>query len=488
MSAAGRGRDYTRWTLPFLGRRPIKSAPRPWTKVQYDAPPGRGTLGIRFYVLRKGQPMVQVVPTPAASRPIRRPPEADIGQEDARESSDQLIFRTPHSDLDDYRALYADPLWRRAAFHRTWPAERPGEPQEILVVGCGTSQAARYALREPDSAVTAIDSSVSGLSHMRDLQRRYALGNLELQYVALENVQELNRSFDLIICTGVLHQLPDPDRGLRALRAVLRPKGAMHLMVYGTYGRTGVSMLQEFCRMLHIKTVPEDLRDLGELLKALPSDHPIAALWSQAAELFQPQRIIDALLHPGGRAFTVPALYTWLERAGVSFGRWIEQAPYLPQCGVLANAGFSRRLTALPVPAQHAAAELLRGTMIQHRLIAYRCDHEGAGQSINFSGQQWRDYVPIRLPWTQCIRDRGPPGSVAVLVNPRHTHPDLSLPITWAQEQLLGAIDGDRALGEIVTACGTTKGAERALRFFEQLYRYDQIVFDASRMAAQGAP
>jgi SAM-dependent methyltransferase len=357
-----------------------------------------------------------------------------------------------------------------------------------LVTGCGTSQAARYAMRESGSRVTAIDTSVSGLCHTRELQRRYALGNLELQHVALENVQELNRSFDLIICTGGLHQLSDPGEGLRALRAVLRPKGAMHLMVYGTYGRAGISMLQEFCRMIQIRTATHDLRDLGELLKALPPDHPIAGLLSDGGELSQPQGVIDALLHPGSRAFTVPQVYTWLERAGVSFGRWIEQAPYLPQCGTLANVAFSRRLAALPAPAQHAAAELLRGTMTQHRLIAYRCDHEGAGQSINFSAQQWRDYVPIRLPWTQCLKDRGPPGSVAVLVNPKHTHADLSLPITWAQEQLLGAIDGKRALGEIVTACGTTKGAERALRFFEQLYRYDQIVFDASQTTASVGP
>ena len=432
--------------------------------------------------------MVQVAPTPVADRTLRRPPEPGAGLEDVQEASDQLTSPTPLSDLDEYRALYADPQWRRASFHRTWPAERPGEPQEILVAGCGTSQAARYALREPDSRVTAIDISVSSLSYTRDLRRRYALGNLELHRIALENVQDLNRRFDLIICTGSLHHLPDPDLGLRALRDALRPKGAMHLMVHGTYGRAGICMLQELCRLLHVKTVPDDLRDLSELLKALPPDHPIAGLLNRTGKSSQLHNMIEALLHPGGRAFTVPELYTWLARASVSFGRWIEQAPYMPQCGALAHAGYSARLAALPAPAQHAAAELLRGTMTQHRLIAYRRDHEGAGQSINFSGQQWRDYIPIRLPWTQCIRDRGPPGSVAVLVNPKHSHPDLSLPITWAQEQLLGAIDGNRALGEIVTACGTTKGAERALRFFEQLYRYDQIVFDASRQAAQGAP
>jgi hypothetical protein len=150
----------------------------------------------------------------------------------------------------------------------------------------------------------------------------------------------------------------------------------------------------------------------------------------------------------------------------------------------LANTRHAERLNALSEPAQHAAAELFRGTMTQHRLIAYRGDCAGAGQAIRFTGEQWRDYVPIHLPWTLCIRERLPAGSVAVLLNLAHNHRDLVLPVNWAQDRLFGQIDGQRTLGEIVTACGTSKGAHRALQFFEQLWRYDQIVFDGSRTVA----
>ena len=62
---------------------------------------------------------------------------------------------------------------------------------------------------------------------------------------------DLNESFDQIICTGVLHHLAEPDAGLSALRGVLNPdEGAMHVMVYAPYGRTGIYMLQEFCRRI----------------------------------------------------------------------------------------------------------------------------------------------------------------------------------------------------------------------------------------------
>jgi hypothetical protein len=86
----------------------------------------------------------------------------------------------------------------------------------------------------------------------------------------------------------------------------------------------------------------------------------------------------------------------------------------------------------------------------------------------------------LRLPWTLCIRDRVPPGSVAVLINRAHTHPDLALPIDTSQERLFAAIDGNRSIDQILRMAASVRGEADAYRFFEQLWQYDQIVFDAT--------
>ncbi|HEY2646550.1 MAG TPA: hypothetical protein VGI34_06235, partial [Candidatus Acidoferrales bacterium] len=110
-------------------------------------------------------------------------------------------------------------------------------------------------------------------------------------------------------------------------------------------------------------------------------------------------------------------------------------------------------------------------------------DRQGASQPITFVGDQWREYVPISLPWTVCVRDNLPPGSVAVLINPAHRFPDLILPINAIENRLFGAIDGKRTLAEIMDfALADEKNGRRAAPdFFERLWQYDQIVFDASR-------
>jgi len=331
---------------------------------------------------------------------------------------------------------------------------------------------------EPEARVTAIDTSETSLRHTRDLQRKHDIGNLQLHRLAIERIGELGKTFDQIVCTGVLHHLSDPDVGLRSLRDVLARDGAMHIMVYAPYGRAGVYMMQDYCRLLGIGVRYEELRDLGETLQALPIDHPIAGVVKRAKDFAQPDALADVLLNPKDRAYSVPQIYDWLELCGLKFGRWCEQAAYLPQCGAIDGAPHGARLAALPSPAQHAAIELLRGTMDRHSFVAYRDDCEREAQPITFEGDAWRSFVPVRIPWTLTIKDRAPAGVAAVLINPSHTYPDLALFIDAAQERLLAAIDGERSPGEILQSAGGIE-EEKGRQFFNRLWEHDLVVFDA---------
>ena len=209
--------------------------------------------------------------------------------EEVRDFYERMPYPAPLTSLDGYRDLYKNPNRRRAEFHLMWPAKQPRAGLEILIAGCGTSQAARYALREPDARIVAIDVSDTSLRHTRELQRKYNLENLELHQLPIERVHEFGRSFDLVVCTGVLHHLSDPDCGLRALRDVLRPSGAMRLMVYARYARAGIYMMQEYCRLLEISVSATDLRSLGAVLEVLPAGHPISGLLRRSKDFRRPE-------------------------------------------------------------------------------------------------------------------------------------------------------------------------------------------------------
>jgi SAM-dependent methyltransferase len=393
---------------------------------------------------------------------------------------EQMPYPAPLTNLEGHLGRYKDSERRRVRSLLIFPTGEPCSHQNILVAGCGTSQAAIVAIREPHSLVTAIDISGASLQHLGALQQKYALENLQLRQLSILDVRTLEQVFDQIICTGVLHHLPDPDLGLRCLRAALKPSGAMQIMVYASYGRAGIYMMQQYCRLLDIAPSPEALRALAGALKRLPLDHPIAGLLRKAKDFTDPDALADALLHPQDRSYTVPELYEWLDRCGMTFGRWYEQAPYLPQCGIVATSPHAARLSALTEPAQHAAVELFRGTMTRHSFVAYRDDYSGIRQPIQFTGEQWRSHVPIRLPWTVFVQEGAPTGSVGVLLNPAHKHFDLVLPINSAEASLLQQIDGKQTLEQILRSPAASGAAQSPAAFFEKLWRYDQIVFDAT--------
>ena len=395
---------------------------------------------------------------------------------------DRYPYPRPVDSLEKYRRRWQDPARRRADYHLFWPVKPYREDRTILIAGCGTSQAAKHALRWPAAQVTGIDFSATSVRYTEELQRKHVLHNLQVYQLAIEQVADLEISFDQIVCTGVLHHLADPDAGLKSLRDVLKPDGAMHLMVYAPYGRTCIYMLQEFARRIDIQATDEEIRDLVAALQALPPGHPLENLLRQAPDFRHEAALADALLHPQDRAYSIPQLFDFVERGGLKFGRWLRQAPYSPHCGVMGRIPQSARLAQLPLAEQYAAVELFRGTMLRHSAVFYRSDGPGLPPRISFDGDAWPDYVPIRMPDTICVQERLPPGAAGVLINQSHTYTDLFLPVDALEKKLFDAIDGQRTIGEIAREHGQLDVA-RAL--FEQLWWYDQVVFDASRQPGQ---
>ena len=385
-------------------------------------------------------------------------------------------YPPPLDDLEAYREGWDDGR-RRADSHLFWPAEPYRDDRSILVAGCGTSQAAKYAMRWPRAQVVGIDVSASSLQATARLKRKYGLDNLEVRRLAVERAADLGRTFDHVVCTGVLHHLADPDAGLQALRAVMTPTGALHLMVYAPYGRAGIYMLQDYCRRLGIRPTKAGIADLVASLKALPPDHPLVPLLRASPDFRSDAGIADALLHPQDRSYSVPQLFEFLKRSGLEFGRWIRQAPYMSQCGALAASPHRPLLDRLPDEERYAAAELFRGTMVRHSLAAYRSDRPAKDRSVSFEGDGWLDYVPIRTPGTIVVRERLPPGAAAVLINQNHTYADLYLPIDERQDRMLAAVDGVRAIGDICPEPGQRNDART---FFAQLWAWDQFLFDTS--------
>ncbi len=386
---------------------------------------------------------------------------------------DRYPYPPPVTTLDTAR--FGDDGFTRAAHHLIWPARPVGTVHSVLVAGCGTSQAVRYALRHPAAHVVGIDVSASSIEHTRALADRYGTSNLDVHQLPIEEVDQLDERFDHIVCTGVLHHLADPVHGLRMLRGALASGGAITLMVYARYGRVGVYLLQEYCRRLGIGPSSAELADLVGTLRELSPEHPLSRLLRGSRDFASDNGIADALCNPRDRAYSVPELWDLLDRAGLRFGRWERQAPYLPDCGAISETPHASRIAARPPAEQFALLELFRGTITRHTVIAFAATDATSG-SLDFTSESVDRWVPVPMPTATIVEERLPAGVAAALINRAHTEKDLVLFASSRESEMFRAIDGQRAVGELGSG---------ASGFVERLWRHDLIALDT---LSAGAP
>lgn len=316
-----------------------------------------------------------------------------------------------------------------------WPDRDYWPGMDILVAGCGTNQAAELAYTNPQANIVAIDVSQSSLNHHQYLADKYAMKNLTLHRLPIEEVGTLGLNFDLIITTGVLHHMADPDAGARALAECLRPDGVMAVMLYAKYGRLGVEMMQGVFRDLGLGQDEQSLALVKDGLAQLRSDHPVASYVDIAPDLKFDAGLVDTFLHGRERDYTVGDCLDLVASAGLVFQDWFLNAPYYAPM----NSGtFYAAVAALPREQQWAVMERINARNACHFFFATRPERPRDTYAIDFSTDACMAYVPsfrhgCRLDGSTLIRS------------------NWQTSLGHLQTALAGKIDGRRSISEIST-------------------------------------
>jgi len=216
------------------------------------------------------------------------------------------------------------PAWLRAtagrgeSFTRVIGAIAPDAPQDLpedarlLIAGCGTGlQAVTWAQRFPRLRITAIDISASALDYTA-ARCPDTLTNLRFERCDLHHAGRLG-SFDAIVVTGVLHHLPDPEKGWAALLRLLAPGGVMRVMLYSALARVPVRACQ--ARIADLARLPVDddlLRAVRARLMAGPPNDV-----TRSPDFFHLGGVHDLLLHRHEENFDVPRIRRALDGLGL---------------------------------------------------------------------------------------------------------------------------------------------------------------------------
>lgn len=300
--------------------------------------------------------------------------------------------------IQDLEAL-PDNIWHwfdPSRFHRIFWPDREYQPDlDILIAGCGTNQAAVFAYRNPAAKVVGVDISQPSLDHQQYLKDKHGLFNLELHLLPIEELPTLGLDFDLIVSTGVLHHMGDPQAGMNALAGCLRQDGAIGLTLYARYGRIGVEMLQSVFRDMGLRQDQASVETVKKAISLLPPGHPVHSyLQIEGAELRYDGAVVDTFLHGRDSSYTVDDCIDLVTSAGLAFQGWLLKAPYYPHDWFTPGSELDTAVNALPERKLWSVMERLHLFSGCHFFMACRPDRPKESYIIDFSTDDCLDYVP----------------------------------------------------------------------------------------------
>jgi len=368
----------------------------------------------------------------------------------------------------------------------------------VLVAGGGTGHAVIFLaeqLRHTNAEVVYLDLSEASMATAQERAKLRGLTNITWNRGSILDIPTLDLGkFDYINCTGVLHHLENPRAGLKSLARILKPGGAMGLMLYGKYGRTGVYQIQELMREINGNGLDQatKVENTKTVLESLPPSH-----WQMRGRdrerflgmhLQDDHDLYDLFLHSQDCAYSVPEVYDYVEEAGLRLNGFThfhsdpcELIKYNPRTYVK-DQKLLEQIRSLPKRKQLSIAELLGTDISLHTFyVSFREDAEASVEDL--------DNVPFLLHATHGdapIFSSSPlneysqwmlenPGKPLIVRNP--VAPSIALAPTVHLPLILKHLDGNNSVSDIifrvrqdVSMTGEIPHPETVLQEFKRVY------------------
>ncbi|BCJ90794.1 hypothetical protein IZ6_15290 [Terrihabitans soli] len=190
---------------------------------------------------------------------------------------------------------------------------------DILIAGCGTGQQVIERARAmPELRITAVDLSLTSLCYAKYRTEAAGIRNIEYGQADILELGSLGRSFDMIVCSGVLHHMQDPLKGWRTLLSLLRPNGVMDIALYSEVARADIVAAREVIARRGYGGSADDIRRARQDIMALDDSDPAKTV-TDSRDFFGTSTCRDLLFHVQEERFTIPRIKRFLDEEGLEF-------------------------------------------------------------------------------------------------------------------------------------------------------------------------
>ena len=134
--------------------------------------------------------------------------------------------------------------------------------KDLLIAGCGTGfHPLNIAISDKSLNIDAIDISLSSLSYAKRKAKELNVNNISFYQCDILNIDKLEKKYDAVECSGVLHHMENPQKGFDALTRRLKKGGVMKIALYARSFRRELQKAKDFLKKGNTSTKIESIRE-----------------------------------------------------------------------------------------------------------------------------------------------------------------------------------------------------------------------------------
>jgi len=196
---------------------------------------------------------------------------------------------------------------------------------KVLVAGCGTGQHILNTQRYKNVQITCIDLSLASLAYAQRKINELGIDNVELIQMDILEVNLLKEKFDIIECSGVLHHMNNPSKGLTALVSVLNNNGFLKLGLYSELARQDIISARKYISNNKLQSNKDNIRGFRETI--FSGKIPELNSLLKSRDLYTLSSCRDLCFHIKEHRFTIKQFTKTLQSNKLKFLGFLLQQP-----------------------------------------------------------------------------------------------------------------------------------------------------------------
>ena len=178
------------------------------------------------------------------------------------------------------------------------------ECPDILVAGCGTGQhSITTAARFKGSKVLAIDLSLPSLAYAKRKTSELKIRNIDYMQADILDLKKLDKKFDIIECSGVLHHMAEPLNGWKVLVDCIKVGGLMKIGLYSELARQHIVKMKDEIKNDGVAIDMNYIQLVRQRIANSEESHHI--LIKNSADFYTSSSFIDLIFHAEEHRFSL---------------------------------------------------------------------------------------------------------------------------------------------------------------------------------------